>query len=168
MKSLAGMLPPAEGEVWRGPSIQLGYLAQEHSAAPPRRTPVDVLRAQKPCTEEEAVQALLRFLFTYEQCRQPVASFSGGERTRLELLLLMRGGANFLVLDEPTNHLDIDSVETLEAAIESYDGTVVAVSHDRYFLDRIADRIVDVSGGEARAFEGGYSTWYARHRAPAA
>jgi ATP-binding cassette subfamily F protein 3 len=168
MKSLAGMLPPAEGEVWRGPSIQLGYLAQEHSAAPPRRTPVDVLRAQKPCTEEEAVQALLRFLFTYEQCRQPVASFSGGERTRLELLLLMRGGANFLVLDEPTNHLDIDSVETLEAAIESYDGTVVAVSHDRYFLDRIADRIIDVSGGEAHAFVGGYSTWYARHRAPAA
>jgi ATP-binding cassette subfamily F protein 3 len=80
----------------------------------------------------------------------------------------MRGGANFLVLDEPTNHLDIDSVETLEAAIESYDGTVVAVSHDRYFLDRIADRIVEVSGGEAHAYEGGYSTWYARHRAPAA
>ena len=70
----------------------------------------------------------------------------GGERTRLELLLLRRGGANFLVLDEPTNHLDIDSVERLEAAIESYDGTVVAVSHDRYFLDRIADRIVEGSG----------------------
>ena len=80
----------------------------------------------------------------------------------------MRGGANFLVLDEPTNHLDIDSVETLEAAIESYDGTVVAVSHDRYFLDRIADRIVEAAGGEAYVFEGGYSTWYARHRAPAA
>jgi ATP-binding cassette subfamily F protein 3 len=168
VKALAGLLPAAEGEVWRGPSIRIGYLAQEHSPAPPGRTPVDVLRAQKPCTEEEAVQALLRFLFTYEQCRQPVASFSGGERTRLELLLLMRGGANFLVLDEPTNHLDIDSVETLEAAIESYDGTVVAVSHDRYFLDRIADRIVEVSGGEAHAYEGGYSTWYARHRVPAA
>jgi ATP-binding cassette subfamily F protein 3 len=168
VKALAGLLPAAEGDVWRGPSIRIGYLAQEHAPAPPGRTPVDILRAQKPCTEEEAVQALLRFLFTYEQCRQPVASFSGGERTRLELLLLMRGGANFLVLDEPTNHLDIDSVETLEAAIESYDGTVVAVSHDRYFLDRIADRIVEVSGGEAHAYEGGYSTWYARHRAPAA
>jgi ATP-binding cassette, subfamily F, member 3 len=168
VRALTGALPPTEGEVWRGPSIRVGYLAQEHAPAPPRRTPVDVLRAQKPCTEEEAVQALLRFLFTYEQCRQPVASFSGGERTRLELLLLMRGGANFLVLDEPTNHLDIDSVETLEAAVEGYDGTIVAVSHDRYFLDRIADRIVEVSGGEVHAYEGGYSTWYARHRAPAA
>jgi ATP-binding cassette subfamily F protein 3 len=168
VKALAGMLPLAEGDVWRGPSIRLGYLAQEHAPAPPGRTPVDVLRAQKPCTEEDAVQALLRFLFTYEQCRLPVASFSGGERTRLELLLLMRGGANFLVLDEPTNHLDIDSVEVLEAAIESYDGTVVAVSHDRYFLDRIADRIVEVADGEAHAYEGGYSTWYARHRGAAA
>ncbi len=86
IKALTGMLPVAGGEVWRGPSIRIGYLAQEHSPAPPGRTPVDILRAQKPCTEEEAVQALLRFLFSYEQCRQPVASFSGGERTRLELL----------------------------------------------------------------------------------
>ena len=77
----------------------------------------------------------------------------------------MLGGANFLVLDEPTNHLDIDSVETLEAAIESYDGTVVAVSHDRYFLDRIADRIVEVADGDARSFEGGWSSW--RRRAAA-
>ena len=70
----------------------------------------------------------------------------------------MRGGANFLVLDEPTNHLDIDSVEMLEAAIEGYDGTVVFVSHDRYFLDRIADRIVEVARRRARTrFEGGYS-----------
>jgi ATP-binding cassette subfamily F protein 3 len=164
---LAGLAEPTEGEVWRGPSIQVGHLAQEHAPAPPRVTPVDLLRSQRPCTEEEAVQALLRFLFTYEQCRLPVAGLSGGERTRLELLLLMRGGANLLVMDEPTNHLDIDSVETLEDAIERFDGTVVAVSHDRYFLDRIADRIVEVRDGGARAYEGGYSTWYARHRAEA-
>jgi ATP-binding cassette subfamily F protein 3 len=89
---------------------------------------------------------------------------SGGERTRLQLLLLMRAGANCLVLDEPTNHLDIDSVEVLEGAIERFDGTVIAVSHDRYFLDRTCDRVVEVTRGRAIAYEGGYSTWYERHR----
>jgi ATP-binding cassette subfamily F protein 3 len=93
--------------------------------------------------------------------RQPVEKLSGGERTRLELLLLMRGGANFLVLDEPTNHLDIDAVEVLESALEEFDGTVVFVSHDRYFLDRIADRILEVRDGFVRSSEGGYSAWYA-------
>jgi ATP-binding cassette subfamily F protein 3 len=86
-----------------------------------------------------------------------VAALSGGERTRLAFLGLMQDAPNCLVLDEPTNHLDIDSIEALEAALERYDGTVVAVSHDRYFLDRIADRIVLVADGEARAFEGGWS-----------
>ena len=72
-------------------------------------------------------------------------------------MLLMEDGANCLVLDEPTNHLDIDSIEVLEDALERYDGTVVAVSHDRYFLDRIADRIVLVRDGEVRGYEGGWS-----------
>jgi ATP-binding cassette subfamily F protein 3 len=121
-----------------------------------------MLRAQGPCTEQEAVHALIGFLFTYEQCRQPVAGMSGGERTRLELLLLMRSRANLLVLDEPTNHLDLEAVEALEDAIEAFDGTVVFVSHDRYLLDRLSDRIVEVAGGRAIAHEGGYSTWYAR------
>jgi ATP-binding cassette subfamily F protein 3 len=165
VKLLAGELEPTEGEMWIGPSIDVGFLPQEHAPAPAGQTPVDALRAQKPCTEEEAVSALLRFLFTYEQCRQQVNDLSGGERTRLELLLLMRAGVNCLVLDEPTNHLDIDSVEMLEAAIEAYDGTVVFVSHDRYFLDRISDRIVEVRDGAATASEGGYSTWYERRRA---
>jgi ATP-binding cassette subfamily F protein 3 len=74
----------------------------------------------------------------------------------------MRGGANCLVLDEPTNHLDIDAVEVLEDALERYDGTVIAASHDRYFLDRITDRIVEVADGEARATEGGFSAWEQR------
>jgi ATP-binding cassette, subfamily F, member 3 len=168
VKLLAGELEPAEGQIWVGPSIQVGFLPQEHAPAPAGQTAVDALRAQKACTEEEAVTALLRFLFTYEQCRQQVNAMSGGERTRLELLLLMRAGANCLVLDEPTNHLDIDSVEMLESAIETFDGTVIFVSHDRYFLDRIADRIVEVRDGGATASEGGYSTWYARRRAMAA
>ena len=97
------------------------------------------------------------FLFDYEQTRRPVGTLSGGERTRLAFLGLMLDRPICLVLDEPTNHLDVDSIEALEDALEHYDGTVVAVSHDRYFLDRIADRIVLVAGGAAHAFEGGWS-----------
>jgi ATP-binding cassette subfamily F protein 3 len=78
----------------------------------------------------------------------------------------MLGGANCLLLDEPTNHLDIDAAETLEKALESFDGTVIAVSHDRYFLDRIADRVVEVRDLEARSFDGGFSRWMERRAAP--
>jgi ATP-binding cassette subfamily F protein 3 len=92
---------------------------------------------------------------------------SGGERTRLRCCLLSLTQANCLVLDEPTNHLDIPAVETLEAALEAYDGTVVAVSHDRYFLERLADRILDVRDGEVRSFDGAFSDWE-RRRAPSA
>ncbi|HEX5572020.1 MAG TPA: ABC transporter ATP-binding protein, partial [Ktedonobacterales bacterium] len=105
------------------------------------------------------------FLFSYEQARQPARKLSGGERSRLQLLLLMLGGANLLALDEPTNHLDIESCEALEAALEAYDGTVIAVSHDRYFLDRIADRILEVRDGEVFSYEGGYSDWRERREA---
>jgi ATP-binding cassette subfamily F protein 3 len=104
----------------------------------------------------------MAFLFDYEQVRRPVGSLSGGERTRLAFLLLMQDRPNCLVLDEPTNHLDVDSIEVLEDALERYDGTVVAVSHDRYFLDRIADRIVEVRDLEVHAYEGGYSDWSVR------
>ena len=89
--------------------------------------------------------------------RGAVRTLSGGERTRLAFLLLMEDAPNCLLLDEPTNHLDIESIEALENALEHYDGTVVAVSHDRYFLDRIADRIVHVADGEVHAYEGGWS-----------
>jgi ATP-binding cassette subfamily F protein 3 len=161
---ITGELEPASGERWIGPSIELGVLVQEHHPALGAATPIEAVRLQRPCTEGEAVHALMRFLFTYEQVRQPVEKLSGGERTRLELLLLMRGGANCLVLDEPTNHLDIDSVEALEGALESYDGTAVFVSHDRYFLDRISDRILEVRDGRVYSSEGGYSAWYERRK----
>ncbi len=165
---ITGELAPSSGERWIGPSIELGTLAQEQHPAMGAATPLDAVRLQRPCTEGEAVHTLMRFLFTYEQVRQPVERLSGGERTRLELLLLMRGGANCLVLDEPTNHLDIDAVEVLEAALETYDGTAIFVSHDRYFLDRIADRIVEVRDSTVTSSEGGYSSWYAARREAAA
>ena len=109
--------------------------------------------------EDEAVSLLGRFLFRYDQMRQPVGSLSGGERTRLQLCLLMLSGANCLLLDEPTNHLDIESMEVLESTLEGYDGTVVVISHDRYLLDRIPDRIVEVRDGSVRSFVGGYDDW---------
>src|SRR4051812_47350355 len=154
---LAGDLAPTEGERWAGPSIVVDFLTQTADELPADKTPIELVRAAKPIGEGEAVGTLVKFLFDYEQLRRPVGSMSGGERTRRRCLLLMLSRANCLVLDEPTNHLDIPAVETLEAALERFDGTVIAVSHDRYFLDRIADRIVDVRDGEVRTFEGGFS-----------
>src|ERR671916_207329 len=155
---LAGLLPPTEGERRGGPPIEIGYLAQNHEP-PPGATPLGLVRDAKPIYEGDAVKLLGRFLFRYEQVREPVTALSGGERTRLQLLLIMLREPNCLVLDEPTNHLDIDSLEILEAELERFPGTVIFVSHDRYFLDRIADGIVEVSEGEVHRHEGGYSDW---------
>jgi ATP-binding cassette, subfamily F, member 3 len=157
-KLLAGVLPPTEGERWVGPSIEIGYLAQDPEP-PPEATPLGLVRDAKPLYEGEAVNLLGRFLFRYEQVREPVRNLSGGERTRLQLLLLMLAEPNCLVLDEPTNHLDIGSLEVLERELERFPGTVVFVSHDRYFLDRISDKTVEVRDGELFRYEGGYSAW---------
>jgi ATP-binding cassette subfamily F protein 3 len=162
LRVLAGLLEPGEGERAAGPSIRFGYLAQDQRPDDPAATPLDLVRRAAAISEGEAVSRLMKFLFTYEQVRRPLSTLSGGEWTRLQLLLLMLRGANCLLLDEPTNHLDIDSVEMLEAALESFDGTAVFVSHDRYFLDRMADRIVEVGGGDLRSTEGGWSYWRAR------
>ena len=158
---LAGDLEPGAGARWAGPGIEVGYLSQAASGLDPSATVLDTLRAGRSMATEDAVRKLMAFLFDYEQVRRPVATLSGGERTRLAFLLLMADQPNCLVLDEPTNHLDVESIEALESALERYDGTVVAVSHDRYFLDRIADRIVHVSDGCVRAYEGGWSANHA-------
>jgi len=154
---LAGDLEPASGRRWAGDGIEVGYLAQAAAGIDPRASVIGALRAGRSLAEDEAVRRLMAFGFDYEQVRRPVATLSGGERTRLAFLALMLDGPNCLVLDEPTNHLDVDSIEVLEDALERYDGTVIAVSHDRYFLDRIADRIVHVADGSVRAYEGGWS-----------
>jgi ATP-binding cassette subfamily F protein 3 len=157
-KLLAGVLSPTEGARWAGPSVDIGYLAQNDEPQP-GATPLGLVRDTRPMYEGDAVKLLGRFLFRYEQVREPVTALSGGERTRLQLLLIMLGEPNCLVLDEPTNHLDIDSLEILEAELEQFDGTVIFVSHDRYFLDRIADGIVEVRDGEVHRHTGGYSDW---------
>jgi len=162
LKTLVGELAPTAGEVWVGPSIRIGYLAQDQDTLDPDSTPLATLRASFPGTEEQAVARLMTFLFDYEQVRRPIRTLSGGERTRLQLMLLMLSGANLLVLDEPTNHLDIESIETLEASIEAFEGTAIFISHDRYFLDRMADRVVEVRDGAAHSWIGGYSDWLVR------
>ena len=159
LRVLAGDLDPTEGERKAGPSIRFGRLAQDRRPDDPKATPLQLVRRAAPISEGEAVSRLMKFLFDYEQVRRPLDSLSGGEWTRLQLLLLMLEGANCLLLDEPTNHLDIESVEMLENALESFEGTAIFVSHDRYFLDRISDRILEVSAGEVRSYEGGWSSW---------
>jgi ATP-binding cassette, subfamily F, member 3 len=162
LRVLAGELEPGEGERKAGPSIHFGRLAQDRRPQNPQATPLELVRHAAPISEGEAVSRLMKFLFSYEQVRRPLETLSGGEWTRLQLLLLMLEGANCLLLDEPTNHLDIESVEMLESALEEFQGTVIFVSHDRYFLDRIADRILEVQDGDVRSFEGGWSTWRER------
>jgi ATP-binding cassette subfamily F protein 3 len=144
LRMLAGDLAPRGGAVWRGPSIEIGYLSQAAEAAPGEATVIDALRAGRSMSEEAAVRRLMRFLFDYEQTRRPVASLSGGERTRLALLLLMEDGANCLVLDEPTNHLDIDSLEWLEKYLQDLDAAVVLVAHDRWFLEAVGTSVLEL------------------------
>ena len=157
VRVLCGELEPSAGSRWAGPGIEIGYLSQAAAGLDAGASLIATVRAGRSLAEDEAVRRLMAFGFDYEQARRPVSTLSGGERTRLAFLGLMEDEPNCLVLDEPTNHLDIDSIEVLEDALERYDGTVVAVSHDRYFLDRIADRIVHVAGGAVRAYEGGWS-----------
>ena len=156
---LTGQLAPTYGEVWRGPSIDLGYYAQGHETLDMEATLVETIRAAKPMYEEQAVAFLGEFLFPYQMAQQRVKTLSGGERSRLQLARLMLGGANCLVLDEPTNHLDIASAEVLEGALASYTGTVVVISHERYCLDRVVDRTIEVADGDIALYEGGYSAY---------
>jgi ATP-binding cassette subfamily F protein 3 len=159
LKMVLGEVPIDRGEIVVGPSIAIGYYAQQHETLDPDRTLIDLIRHAKECSEGAAVAFLLKFLFTYEQCRQRIGDLSGGEQSRLQLALLMLSGANFLLLDEPTNNLDIASAEVLENTLQNFEGTVLCVSHDRYFLDRIANRIVELDGGRVTDFLGGYSDY---------
>ena len=160
---ILGQEAPTAGEVWIGPSIRLAYYAQEHQTLNMDQTPLDLLREDQPMYEQQAIGLLGRFLFTYEQCRRPIRTLSGGEKARLQLARLMLSGANCLLLDEPTNNLDIASAEVLEGALAEYKGSVVVISHDRYFLDHVVDRIWALEDGRLREYLGGWSA-YAEHR----
>ncbi len=161
MRMILAWETPDAGEIVIGPSVAIGHYAQHHETLDFSYTLIDTVRRARPMSENAAVAFLLKFLYSYRQMRQRVGDLSGGERSRLQLALLMLGDANFLLLDEPTNNLDIASAEVLEAALDDFEGTVLAISHDRYFLDRIAGRVVELKDGVIGEHLGGYSDYLA-------
>jgi len=162
LRVLLGQVPPDAGEVIFGPSVKTAYYAQEHETLDPKQTLIEAVRYAGEMSESGAVAFLNRFLFSYRQAAQKIKELSGGERSRLQLALVVLSGANCLLLDEPTNNLDIASAEVLEAALDEFEGTVLVVSHDRYFLDRIVNRLLVLRDGRFSEFSGGYSEYLAR------
>jgi len=163
-RTILGQEQPSAGTVTLGPSIRTGYYAQEHETLDPKRSLIDHLRYAAGISEESAMRTLLKFAFTYDQARRPAGDLSGGERSRLQLARIVLSGANFLLLDEPTNNLDIRSAEILEEALDAFDGAILVISHDRYFLDRVVGRIALLDDGTVSIHEGGYSEHAARLR----
>ena len=161
---ILGNLNPSGGDIVIGPSVRTGYYAQEHQTLDYEMTLLDTIRHAKPVTESTAVAYLTKFLFTYEQIRSKVKTLSGGERSRLQMALLTLTDANFLLLDEPTNNLDIASTEVLEDALDGFEGTILVISHDRYFLDRVVDRIVELDNGALTEYVGNYSDYQGARR----
>lgn len=148
LKLICGKLMPTSGRVDAGYNVTPGYYDQENQNLDPDGTVLSELeRAYPGMTEREVRTALGRFLFTGDDVKKPIDVLSGGERARLTLAKLMLSSVNTLVLDEPTNHLDISAREALEEAVASYDGSVICVSHDRAFINRLADRIIGFTSG---------------------
>jgi ATP-binding cassette subfamily F protein 3 len=145
------------GQIKVGPSIKIGYYAQEHETLNMSQTPLEELRNMVPMSENAAVAYLNRFLFSYDQVRGNIGDLSGGERSRLQIAKLVATRPNLLLLDEPTNNLDVASIEVLEEALDEFVGTVLIVSHDRYFLDQTVDRIIELRDGRLTEFLGGYT-----------
>ncbi len=147
------------GEIKLGPSIKIGYYAQEQETLDPAQDLIACIRQAAPLTQESAVAFLLRFLFTYDQVQQPISKLSGGERSRLQLARLVLERPNLLLLDEPTNNLDIPAIEVLEETLNEFVGTVLVISHDRYFLDQAVDRIIELRDGVLTEYIGGYTDY---------
>lgn len=172
MKIITGRLVPDTGEVVTGDTVKIGYFAQENEDMEDGIRVIDYIRdvadyIQTPGGKISASQMLERFLFTPSMQYTPLSKLSGGEKRRLYLLKVLMDAPNVLVLDEPTNDLDIATLRILEDYLDSFQGIVLAVSHDRYFLDRIAGRIFAFEGGgEIKQYEGGY-TDYLRAGKPA-
>ena len=165
LKMMAGQIAPDEGEIEIGETIRIGYFAQEVPDMDNSVRVSDYIKdfGEYVQTEEGKISAsamLERFLFTPEMQYTPVEKLSGGEKRRLYLLSVLMQGANVLLLDEPSNDLDIATVTILEDYLNSFEGIVVAVSHDRYFLDNVVDRIFELDGnGDVTQYEGGYTDY---------
>ena len=159
LKILMGEEPPTSGRLRFGPSVKLAYLPQIIHFAHPERSLLDTMLYEKNCSTQMARDRLGAFQFRGDDVFKPVASLSGGEQSRLRLCMLMDEKINFLSLDEPTNHLDIASREWIEAALDDYEGTLLFVSHDRYFVDRFATRIWELEDGAIRDYPCGYQKY---------
>ena len=164
LRLILGLELPDAGEIKIGPSIKTGYYAQEHETLNLNMTLIDTVRRAGKLSESNAVAFLLRYLFTYKQASEKIRTLSGGERSRLQLALLVLSDANFLLMDEPTNNLDIASAEVLENSLSDFVGTVLVISHDRYFLDRTVTRILVLEDGRVKEYIGGYSDYAEKTR----
>lgn len=150
---------PCDGKIKFGPTVRVGYLPQIMHFSHPERSLYDTMLYEKNLTPQAARDRLGAFLFQGEDVFKTVGSLSGGEQSRLRLCMLMDEKINLLILDEPTNHLDIASREWVECAIEEFDGVLLFVSHDRYFVEKFADRIWELEGGRIRDFKCGYAKY---------
>ena len=157
LKILMGEEEPDAGYIRKGPSVKIAYLPQIIRFAHPERTLYDTMLYEEKCTPQDARDRLAQFQFPGEDVFKPVSALSGGELSRLRLCMLMRHDINLLILDEPTNHLDIASREWIEDAVADYGGALLFVSHDRWFIERFANRIWSLSGGEITDFRGSFT-----------
>ncbi len=157
IKLILGQLHSDEGKIRIGSNVKIGYLSQNIFSNIKDETMIEAFRNEVRVTEGEARHILARFLFYGHIVFRKVSQLSGGERMRLRLAQLMYQDINLLILDEPTNHLDIESREVLEEALEHYNGTILAVSHDRYFLNKLFEKIFWIDSKEVHCFEGNYN-----------
>ncbi len=156
-RMVQGAEEPTSGTIRLGANIVVGYYAQEQETLDPKLSPLELVRKLKPLNEQQALSFLVGFLFDRDDTLNPIANLSGGERSRLQIATLILRGANFLLLDEPTNNLDLASIEELEEALLDFPGAILTISHDRYYLDKLCTRIIELNDGIVRDYPGGFS-----------
>ena len=156
LKTMLEHLLALEGEIALGAGLKVGYFAQVHEMVDEQNTVLVELQRHQAMNENEARSYLARYLFQGDEVFNPVSTLSGGERARLALAILALDGANFLLLDEPTNHLDLAAQEALQEVLESFEGTILLVSHDRYLIDRLATQVWEIRRNELQVFKGSY------------
>ncbi len=167
LKIINGLLPADDGEIRLGAKVHIGYYDQEHQLLSPGKTIFEEISDAYPTLDNTRIRSVLAaFLFTGDDVFKRIDDLSGGERGRVSLAKLMLSDANFLILDEPTNHLDIMSKEILENAVRCYTGTVLYVSHDRYFINTTATRILDLTGGGIKNYPGNYDNYLEKKDLP--
>lgn len=157
LRLIVGELESPTGEIRVGSRVKIGYFSQQHEGLNPENTVLDEITYEFGLSEEQARSYLGAFLFRGDDVFRRIGELSGGEQSRVAFLKLMLTGANFLVLDEPTNHLDIPAKEAVEEALMAYPGTFLAVSHDRYFLDKVANCTIELADGQLTEYDGNYS-----------